>query len=232
MTGRGPGIRPVVASLALHLAIVVPIVAFTRAPRSVEFDTIRITLVSAPVPVEATRPAPPEPEPETQPEAVEEPTPEPVVEQPQPDPVVDPPRPEPPPQRPAERPRTERPTPPAPTPRTPPAAEPTTRTDGINLETEGIDFPFPEYLNNVVAQLYRYLRWTEPGNPRATIYFEITGDGSVRNIRMLRPSGNLRFDFAVEGAVETAGNRRAFGPLPDAYVGASLPVQLVVEPAR
>jgi periplasmic protein TonB len=232
MTGRGPGVRPVLASLALHLAILVPIVAFTRAPRSVEFDTIRIVLVSAPAPVEATRPAPQEPEP--QPEPVEEPTPEPVVEQPRPEPEVEQPRPEPPPQRPAERPRTERPTPPAPTPppRTPPAAEPTAPTEGINLETEGIDFPFPDYLNNVVAQLYRYLRWTEPGNPRATIYFEIMDDGSVRNIRMLRPSGNIRFDYAVQGAVETAGNRGAFGPLPDAYVGASLPVQLVVEPAR
>jgi periplasmic protein TonB len=224
MTGRGPGVRPVLASLTVHLAILAPIVAFTRVPRAMEFETIRITLVSAPAPVEAARPAPPEPEPE----------PEPVAEEPTPEPVVEPPRPEPPPERPREPPPPERPTPPrqTPPPRTPPAAEPTPGAEGINIATEGRDFPFPEYLNNVVAQLYRYFRWTEGGTPRATIYFEITPDGSVRNIRMIRPSGNIRFDFAVQGAVETAGNRGAFGPLPEAYVGGSLPVQLEVEPPR
>jgi periplasmic protein TonB len=229
MIGRGPGVRPVLVSLALHVAILIPIVAFTRPPRPTEFETIRITLVSMPAPVEATQPAPPpEPAPEREPE------PEPVVEEPTPAPVVEPPRPEPQPQRPPERPRPEQPTPPRPTPppATPPAAQPTPGAEGLNIETEGRDFPFPEYLNNVIIQVHRYFRWTEGGTPRATIYFEIMADGSVRNIRMIRPSGNLRFDFAVQGAVETAGNRGAFGPLPEAYVAGSLPVQLEVEPPR
>jgi outer membrane biosynthesis protein TonB len=222
MMKRGPGARPVLASVVFHVGVLVPMFVFTRAPEPVLFDTIRINLVSMPTPVEATQPAPPPPEPE----------PEPVVEEPAPEPVAEPPRPEPQPRRPEPQ-RTE-PPPPRPTPppqRTPPA-EPTPGAEGVNIQTEGIQFPFPEYLNNVVIQLHRYFRWTEPGNPRGTIYFEILPDGSVRNIRMVRPSGNLRFDFALQGAVETAGNRGAFGPLPDAFAGASLPVQLEVEPPR
>lgn len=224
MIGRGPGVRPVLASLALHLAILVPIVAFTRPTRPTEFETIRITLVSVPAPVEATQPAPPEPEPPAEEPVAEEPTPEPVVEPPEPEPQPE--------RRPDPPPRTERPPPPRPTPPAPPPTEPTTSPEGVNIQTEGRDFPYPEYLNNVVAQLYRYFRWTEGGTPQATIYFEIMADGSVRNIRMLRRSGNIRFDFAVEGAVETAGNRGAFGPLPEGYVASSLPIQLVVEPPR
>jgi outer membrane biosynthesis protein TonB len=237
MTGRGPGVRPVLMSVGLHLAILVPVVAFTRAPRPTEFETIRITLVSMPAPVEATRPAPPEPSPEPAPEP-EQPAPEPPAEQPRPEPVPEQPRPTPPPPRPAEPPRTERPTPPRPTPppattpATPPAANPTPGADGLNIQTEGRDFPFPEYLNNVIVQVHRYFRWTDGGTPRATIYFEIMSDGSVRGLRVVRPSGNVRFDFAVQGAVETAGNRGAFGPLPDAFAGGSLPVQLEVEPPR
>ena len=59
--------------------------------------------------------------------------------------------------------------------------------------------------------------WDEDGRPRALVYFEILEDGGVRNIRVVRSSGNRRFDFAVSGAIETAGNRGAFGPLPEAY---------------
>jgi outer membrane biosynthesis protein TonB len=209
-----PGLRPVAVSLALHLLVLVPLVAFTRIPRALEFETIRLTLVSMPAPVEATQPAAPPPAPE----------PEPVVEEPQPTP---------PPERTPERPRTERPPAPRPTPpRTPPAAEPTPGTQGLDVQTEGVEAMFPEYFANVVTQVHRYFRWTEGTSPRATIYFEILPDGSVRNIRTIRTSGNLRFDFAVQGAVEMAGNRGAFGPLPDAFAGTSLPIQLEVEPPR
>jgi outer membrane biosynthesis protein TonB len=218
-----PGARAVLVSLGLHLAVLVPLVAFTRLPREVQFETIRINLVSMPTPVEATEPATPPPAPEPEPE----PEPEPVMAEPEPEP--EPPRPEPtppPPQR-TERPPAPRPTPPRPTP-----AEPTPGAEGLNIETEGREFPFPEYLNNVIIQVNRYFRWTEGGNPRAMIYFEIMSDGSVRNIRMVRSSGNIRFDFAVQGAVETAGNRGEFGPLPEGYAAPTLPVQLEVEPPR
>jgi TonB family protein len=66
----------------------------------------------------------------------------------------------------------------------------------------------------------------------AVVYFEITTDGGVRNIRMVRSSGNIRFDFAVQGAVETAGGRGAFGPLPEGFAAPFLPIQLEVEPPR
>jgi outer membrane biosynthesis protein TonB len=221
---RGPGARPILVSLGFHLAVLVPLVAFTRLPRAMEFETIRITLVAPPPDaIEAPEPATP---------TLPEPEPEPVVEEPVPEPEPEPerePEPTPPPPERVERPPPERrPTPP---PRTPPA-EPTPGAEGLNIETEGRDFPFPDYLNNVIIQVHRYFRWTEGTNPRGTIYFEILSDGSVRSIRMVRSSGNLRFDFAVQGAVETAGNRGEFGPLPDGYAGTSLPIQLDVEPPR
>jgi outer membrane biosynthesis protein TonB len=222
---RRPGARPVLVSVAIHLALVVPVVVFTRAPEPTQFETIRITLVSEPAPVEATRPPETAPEPEPEPEPAP-PEPEPAPPEPEPTPATPtptPPAPTPP------RPTPPAPTPPAPTPPTP--AQPTPDAD-VNILTEGVEFPFPDYINNVVLQVHRYFRWRDASNPRGTIYFEILPDGSVRNIRMVRPSGNLRFDFEVQGAVETAGNRGAFGPLPEDFAGASLPVLLVVEPPR
>ena len=113
-----------------------------------------------------------------------------------------------------------------------PADAPTTGGEDLNIATEGREFPFPEYLANVITQVKRYFRWNEDTRPKATVYFEITPDGSVRRMRVVESSGNIRFDFAVQGAVETAGNRGEFGPLPDAYAGAFLPVQLEIEPPR
>ena len=131
--------------------------------------------------------------------------------------------------------RPERETPPE-TPRDPaPADEAPSQAEGgdeLDLVTEGREFPFPDYIENVIVQVRRYFRWDGGSRPKGVVYFEILPDGNVRNIRMARPSGNFRFDIAVQGAVETAGNRGAFGPLPDAYAGGTLPVQIEVEPPR
>lgn len=231
MSRRRPGSKAFLISAAVHGVLLVPLVVFARPPQPMEFETVRVNLVSPPPadvdqPESEATPSPPQPDPEP---AQETPTPDaPAREEPPPEPRRDD----------VERPRTEAPpetreTPAQPTPQrteeTPPA---TTGGDDLNIATEGREFPYPEYLGNVIVQVKRYFRWTDDSHPRGVIYFEITRDGDVRNLRMARSSGNIRFDFAVQGAVETAGSRGAFGPLPDGYAAPFLPVQLEVEPPR
>ena len=214
-------------SLALHAVLLVPLVVFARPPDPIEFETVTINLVSPP-PTEAVEPepAPREPEPEPEPEPVQsQPEPEPeseVTEEPPPEPEEQDEDIEKPPETPEEQPEsTEEP---------PDSAM--AGGENLNIATEGREFPFPEYLANVIIQVNRYFRWNDDSRPVGIVYFEILPDGTARNIRMVQPSGNLRFDFTVQGAVETAGNRGAFGPLPEAYAGSFLPVQLEIEPPR
>ena len=222
---RGPDPSDVGISLAIHVVLLVPLVIFARPPAPIQFETYRVNLVAAPAevlpepaaaePEPQPTPAPPEREPEPEPEAEarEEPPPEPERE---PEPDI-----EKPPETPEERPRPTEPT--------------ETEAEGgapVNIATEGLEFPFPDYLANVQTQLLRYFRWNEDSNPKGTIYFEILPNGRVRNIRMVDPSGNFRFDLAAQGAVETISNRGAFGPLPKAFAGPFLPVLLEIEPPR
>ncbi len=214
--------------MLLHVAVLVPVLVVARLPEPIEFETVKIHLVSAP-PAAVAKPAPavvetePEPEPEKPPPKVEpkpeatpekKPPPEPAKKREEPKPKVE------------KRPETETS---EPKPEAPPAD---VSGQGLNVATEGKDFPFPDYLENVIIQIHRYLRWDDPTQPQMLIYFEITSDGSVRNVRPLRRSGNPVFDFRVMGAIEAASNRKAFGPLPDGYAADVLPIQLEVEPAH
>lgn len=228
MSERRPGARAVIVSIAVHGVLLVPLVVFARPPAPIEFETVKVNLVSPP-PAEMVQ-AEPEPAP-----SLPQPEPEPAQETPEPEVQArDEPPPEP--ERDVERPDTEKP------PETPERRPEPKRTeespqadaggDDLDIATEGREFPFPDYVANVIVQVKRYFRWTDDSHPQGEIYFEIMPDGSVRNLRMTRSSGNIRFDFAVQGAVETAGTRGAFGPLPDGYVGPFLPVRVVVEPPR
>jgi len=112
-----------------------------------------------------------------------------------------------------------------------PGETPSTGTDVATVKTPGLDFPFPEYLRNIVAQVYR--RWDRPAGAaslQAEVSFLILRDGSVREIRFTRSSGNFSFDLDAQGAVEAAGNARAFGPLPDGYPSDVLPVSFYFTP--
>ena len=227
MSDRRPGATAFAISAAVHAVLLVPLVVLAKPPAPMEFETIRINLVSPP-PAEVVEPTPEpaRPEPQPEPEPVQE-SPDPEVqareEPPEPEPEVERPETEKPPEVPDERPEPQQ---------TEEAPTDAAGGDDLNIATEGREFPFPDYLANVIVQVKRYFRWNDASHPRGVIYFEIAPDGSVRNIRMVRSSGNIRFDFAVQGAVETAGNRGAFGALPDAYAGSFLPVQLEVEPPR
>jgi protein TonB len=103
---------------------------------------------------------------------------------------------------------------------------------GLNVQIAGEDFPFPNYLNNIILQISRYFRWSGTPGLKAKVYFVVNRDGSVRDIRVLEPSGSFAFDLQAQGAIEAAGNNRAFGALPKGYEPRKLPVELYIEPPR
>lgn len=112
-----------------------------------------------------------------------------------------------------------------------PGETPSTGTNIANVRVEGIAFAFPEYLQNIVEQVYR--RWNRPpvGTPlRAEVAFTILRDGTVRDIRMLVSSRNYTFDLEARGAIEAAAQTRAFGPLPAGFEGDALPVAFYFAP--
>ena len=96
--------------------------------------------------------------------------------------------------------------------------------EGIDVHMAGDEFPYPGYLENIILQLNRYFRWNGAPNLQAKIGFEITRNGSVRNIRVLNRSGNINFDLEAISAIEQAGKRGAFGPLPEGWVPNTLPI--------
>lgn len=99
-----------------------------------------------------------------------------------------------------------------------PGERPSTGNDVATVSTEGIAFPFPEYLQNIVSQVLR--RWQRPGQStplEAEVSFFVHRDGSVTDLQFIRRSGNFAFDLEAQGAVEEAGRFRAFGALPDGW---------------
>lgn len=90
--------------------------------------------------------------------------------------------------------------------------------DVVNVRTEGIEFPFPVYLQNIQRQIA--VAW----NPRrvstalvAEVKFMIRRDGSVAGIEVVKKSGDRMYDFDGAAAIEAVGNVRRFGPLPAQY---------------
>lgn len=110
-----------------------------------------------------------------------------------------------------------------------PGETPGTGTDVANIKIPGIAFPYPDYLRNIMNQVLR--RWSQPDSRlRAEVAFMIFKDGTVGDIRFVKRSGNFSFDLEAQGAIENAGNARAFGPLPDGWDANVLPVTFVFEP--
>jgi outer membrane biosynthesis protein TonB len=221
-----PSRRALVGSLAIHATLLAGVIAagITRRPDLPEMIVYRVDLVSPPA-QELGEPEPPVAPPQRQ-----------VVQDQPPPATPPPPRPTPPPPPPV---RTEPPRqqPPPETPPTPPRSQtpdPTTRVAGENLTVrlDGEEFPFPEYLENIIRQINRYFRWSGTPGLSAEVYFLIRRDGSVEDIRILRGSGNIGFNFEAMGAIEQAGSRHAFGPLPDDYRADMLPVAFEFLPQR
>jgi outer membrane biosynthesis protein TonB len=109
---------------------------------------------------------------------------------------------------------------------------PSTGTDVATIKTPGLQFPYPEYLRNIVTQVYRnWDRGTGRQSNFAEVSFMILRDGSVRDIRFVTRSGSFSFDLGAQGAIEAAGNARSFGPLPDGWDADVLPVSFYFKPA-
>ena len=99
-----------------------------------------------------------------------------------------------------------------------PGERPSTGNDPASVSTEGVAFPFPEYLENIVSQVLR--RWQRPAQStplEAEVSFFVHRDGSVTDLTFIRRSGNFAFDLEAQGAVEEAGRFRAFGALPEGW---------------
>ena len=112
-----------------------------------------------------------------------------------------------------------------------PGEAPSTGTDVATIKTPGLQFPFPEYLRNIVTQVYRnWDRESGRQNSFAEISFLILRDGSVRDIRFVTRSGSFSFDLGAQGAIEAAGNARSFGQLPDGWDADVLPVSFYFKP--
>ncbi len=144
----------------------------------------------------------------------------------------------PPPPEPTERPKPDTETPkveqeeePRREPEREPARAPEEGEDPVNVQLEGANFPFPDYLESIIEQVNRY--WRPPTGVqhlRAELSFVIHEDGSVSDIEWIRRSGNTAFDLEARGAVEAAGRRRAFGPLPEDYPRDRLRVSFFFDP--
>lgn len=106
-----------------------------------------------------------------------------------------------------------------------PGETPSTGTNIANVNLQGVPFPFPGYLENLVEQVLR--RWARPAfaTPlRAEISFTILRDGTVKDIKIAQSSRNPTFDLDAMGAIELAARARAFGPLPAGFEGDALPM--------
>ena len=181
-----------------------------------------VTLTAAPAPTERKRVA-------------TEATPRPPVEKPapvKPKPTPPPKKPAPPQPKPPPTNTPSEPTPPTQAPVKPLEGEtPSTGTDVATVKTPGLDFPYPEYLRNIVSEVYqRWDRQDARQSSFAEVSFMILRDGSIRDVRFVTRSGSFAFDLSAQGAIEAAGNAGAFGPLPDGWDSDVLPVSFYFKP--
>jgi len=103
-------------------------------------------------------------------------------------------------------------------------------TDVVTVNTGGIEFPYPSYLENIVRQIAIRFKRSPGGALRAEVFFIINRDGSVAasSIQLVTRSGVYSFDTEALGAVEAAS--RSFEPLPPGFTGESLPVTFRFDP--
>jgi protein TonB len=202
----GVGLAGTIAIHALAGVLLLTGAADARKPVP---PTYKVHLVAAPEPDATARPAPAA----VERPAEEKPAPAPTAQRPPkstvspaaPPPVAD---------------NTRREAAPRTTPKTTPlpGETPSTGNDVATVSTEGVAFPFPEYLQNIVSQVLR--RWQRPlqSTPlEAEVSFFVHRDGSVTDLQFIKRSGNFAFDLEAQGAIEGVGRFKAFGPLPDGW---------------
>lgn len=220
---------PLGASAAVHVVGVLALVAAGAGRAMVPPPMYRVDLVAAPAGERRIGVIRPEPQTSTPPATPPPPRAE-TRERDMPSPV------------PAPAPR--RPSPPA-TPSQPAPARPTNvpaatagggptggrGTDVVTVRTNGIEFPFPGYLSNIVRQIALRFKPEQPNAPlRAEVFFLLHRDGQISELRVTAQSGDYAFDLDARGAIEAAANDRAFGPLPAGFRNDVLPVTFSFDP--
>lgn len=207
----------VAGTILVHgAAVVTLLIAASSVPRSLP-PTYAVTLVAAPIPSGTRQPAveaPPPPAP-SPPKAVAKTAP--AAARPAAKTSA----------KPTTAPKTASPVTPL------PGETPGTGSDIANVKLDGKEFPYPEYLRNLVTQIYR--RWARPvGNAalQAEVSFVILRDGTVKDIRVIASSRNYSFDLEAQGAVEQAANAKAFGSLPAGYAADYLQIGFLFTPRR
>lgn len=101
--------------------------------------------------------------------------------------------------------------------------------DVANVNTGGVDFPYPAYLTNIVRQIALNFKPSNPNSPLAAeLSFIIRRDGTVSDIKYVTKSGVYSFDLEARGAIEKAA--KSFGPLPEGFKDDALPVVFSFDP--
>ena len=100
--------------------------------------------------------------------------------------------------------------------------------DVANVRTDGIQFPYPAYLENIVRQIALRFKPRNPGALHSEVLFLIRRDGSITGFQFRQRSGAYAFDLEAQGAVEAASG--AFGPLPDGFSDDVLTVIFAFDP--
>ncbi len=100
--------------------------------------------------------------------------------------------------------------------------------DVANVKVDGINFPYPVYLQNIVRQIALQFRPASRGVLSAEVAFIIRRDGSMAGLRLTRRSSVYSFDQDALAAVELAS--RNFGPLPAGFPDDALPVVFTFDP--
>jgi protein TonB len=221
-------------SVMLHASLVAAAVFLARpGPARTLPPVYKVNLVAAPPGPRAIGEVPRTPAP---PEPVKTPPAPPKRAETNPNDMPAPAKPKEPPRRQPKAPAT-----PTPEPKAPPKNAPATKagggptggsgTDVANIKFEGVEFPFPAYLNNIVRQIALRFKPRNPGALRAEVFFIVRRDGTIGEFRFLTKSGSYAFDLEAQGAIEAAGAARAFGALPDGYVNDFLPVIFSFDPS-
>ncbi|MEP6991933.1 MAG: TonB C-terminal domain-containing protein [bacterium] len=100
--------------------------------------------------------------------------------------------------------------------------------DVANVKADGIAFPYPVYLQNIVRQIALNFRPSAHGALTAEVAFMIRRDGTVAGVRLTKRSSVYSFDQDALAAIELAS--RAFGPLPQGFSDDVLPVIFSFDP--
>jgi TonB family protein len=216
------------ASVLLHAAAITGLVLLTTRAAAPLPPVYRVDIVAAPpgprqegvvVPEKASTVPPPDAPIPQRPQPIPTPPPVPVKSAPA---QVAPPRATP-------SPKAVVPTKPTPSPKAGGGPQGGAGTDVANVHTVGVDFPFPDYLNNIVRQMaLQFTPLNRNSGLSADVSFVIHRDGSVDSFRYVKRSGDYGFDLEAQGAYQAAA--KSFGPLPPGFHDDALTVVFSFDP--